>query len=1024
MLIINLFAFVMLALLSCLLVFLLRRWLQKLAVLDLPNERSSHSIATPRGGGIAMVVLTLLSAIIFSIITGQWQKSLVFMAGGSAMALLGWRDDVKSLPARVRLVVQGLVALATLAGLGYFQVLPFPFIGEIPLGVVGILVTVVWIVGMANAYNFMDGIDGIAGGVAVAGGLGWMTLILAGADSLNGLAFYLALAIAATSLGFLVHNWSPARIFMGDVGSVFLGYSFAVIPLLVENKGSQPFMLAVLVMWTFIMDAGITFIRRFLRKESLFSPHRSHLYQRMVIAGSRHASVSLFYVLLTGIGVGLGLGWLNASPLAHGLILFGLPFIWLVLRYLAGNLSRWQAFTNFPHLVREMGASWVFFRIRYAIRKKMGWLRMAAPAYTWEQATLSTLVKTGIPIDPEQYTQYRLKHAPPWFFNDLPVFPTEIPWNPEYACKNAERVLAGEWKYFSHDWRKTGFPPVWNVDPLSGITLDASKHWSKIPEQGEFEIKYIWESSRFSMVFTLMRAFAAKHEDRYAEAFWHLIEDWMEKNPPGMGANWQNGQEAALRLIAVCFGYFAFRNAESCTSHRVVLLTCLAAALGRRIHQDIDFAIYTRGNHAITESFGLWLCGLVFPELKEADRYRAEGRRILEEQAGQQLLNDGGYSMYSINYHRFVLHILSLAIRLGELNQQRFSDGLYEKMGKSANFLCQLLETMNGHVPNYGSNDGALVLPLNNCDFSDYRPVVQLVHFITHRKRLFPPGEWDEDLYWLVGESALQASQEASPLQMNASFPDAGVYVIQAEKSKAVLRCTDFHFRPSHADQLHMDLWWQDENVACDAGTYLYHGQGLWRNGLASTAVHNTVCVDDSDQMVHLGIFTWVAYAKARIIQNGLLDGVQVWQGQQGGYQRLNDSVLHTRSVFAPGQDRWLVLDQLESQQPHLFALQWLLADLPVEELIGRHSVRIKVGGQWLKMEFCVLDGTGEFSLTRGAENSTRGWRSLYYGEKLPALSAVLSTRSVGTTFFTTFLPEGIAPITPDQVRAWLKKLK
>lgn len=1018
------FAFITLTTLSYGLVLFIRQRMKRNAILDIPNERSLHIRPTLRGGGAAIVVLTLLVVVIYSIITREWQKSWIYLAGGLALALLGWRDDIKSLPARLRLLIQGLVAVGTVTGLGYFDALPFPLIEEIQLGVFGFLLTVVWIVGLTNAFNFMDGIDGIAGGVALAGGIGWMVLILAGAGSSTGLAFYLALAIAATSLGFLGHNWSPARIFMGDVGSVFLGFTFAVLPLLVENKESHPLMLAVLVMWTFIMDAGVTFILRAYRRESLFSAHLSHVYQRLVIGGMKHATVSLFYILLTGLGIILALGWLLSNVWSHWLILIGLPLFWISLSFLVGKKALWQQLSAYVSIVREMGLDWAIFRLGYTLRQKTGMLRHSSPANFWKEAELSTLLKASVPVEPDQYAQYRLKHAPPWFFNEIPPLPKNIPWKSDRAFKDAEKVLAGEWKYFSHQWIKTGFPPRWNIDPISGVSLDPQVHWSHITEHGDFEIKYVWEASRMSMVFTLVRAYAHQQEERFAEAFWCLVEDWMVNNPPGLGANWQNGQEASLRLIALCFGYYAFRKAKSSTPGRVVMLTCLAGALGKYIRQNIDFATYNRNNHAITDSFGMWLCGLVFAELKDANHYREVGRKLLEEQANLQFFKDGGYAMYSLNYHRFVLHIYCLAIRLGELNQQRFSNALYEKLSKSEYLIYQLMESDTGQVPQYGSNDGALVLPLNNCDYTDYRPTLQLVHFLTHGKRLFQNGAWDEDLYWLVGEAALYAEQDGLPCKGNVAFPNAGLFVRRDENSKAILYCADYQARPSHADQLHMDLWWQGINVACDAGTYLYHGQGIWRNGLAGTCVHNTVCVDDRDQMVLLGQFTWANWARGRVVRDGEMDGLSVWQAEHMGYQRLDAKLIHVRSVVALGWDHWLVVDRLEAAQPHTYALQWLLADLPYERVAANHALRLKVNEQWLRLECGIQNGNGEFSIVRADENSTRGWRSQYYGEKSPAISTILTTLSTGVIFWTTFSPENNHPPHLEEITQLIQQLK
>lgn len=306
----------------------LLNWTRRRQMLDIPNDRSSHSVPTPRGGGLVIVLLTLGAAGVYCAINGGWRQGAVYIAGGALIAFLGWRDDVRSLSPRVRFAVQGLVAAGMIAGLGYFESVTLPLLGTLRLGWVGIPITFFWIVGLTNAYNFMDGIDGIAGGVGLAAGLGWMLLSAPAGGLENGLAFWIALTLAAGCLGFLALNWPPARIFMGDVASTFLGFTFAVLPLFSAARGGDALLLGVTVLWVIIMDAGVTFIRRAIRREVLFQAHRTHLYQRMVISGVRVAWVSGLFVALTLAGGGLAIAWTRGLAVAAPLILIGLPLLW------------------------------------------------------------------------------------------------------------------------------------------------------------------------------------------------------------------------------------------------------------------------------------------------------------------------------------------------------------------------------------------------------------------------------------------------------------------------------------------------------------------------------------------------------------------------------------------------------------------------------------------------------------------------------------------------------------------------
>lgn len=647
-------------------------------------------------------------------------------------------------------------------------------------------------------------------------------------------------------------------------------------------------------------------------------------------------------------------------------------------------------------LYKRFGLRWLLFRAGYALRMRLGILRLQFPVHEWDERPLKFWLKPEVPSDPESYLAWRNQHAPKFFFDGIPPLPDAPSWDPQLAADEAEKILVGELRYFERAPYPIGFPPDWLLDPRTGIRVDARRHWSQIPDYGAYDIKFIWEASRFNQVYALMRAYAFKKDERYPEAFWTLVEDWARMNPPQRGPNWKCGQETSLRLLAWTFGLFAFRDAESTTAARTARLTQLIAAQADRVHRNLDFAASTRGNHAMSESFGIWLAGTLFPELKRAETYRSLGRAVLEREAATHIFPDGAYSMYSLNYHRFILHVYFLAMRLGELNGDRFSDALYQSISRSLDFLAQLIEPASGEMPVFGSNDGALVCPLDSCDFTDYRPTLQMGWYLLHGKRLFDTGAWDESLFWLAGESALKSGRDAAPRRADANFPDGGVYILRGESSAAFIRCADYRERPSHADQLHVDLWMRGQNVAVDAGTFLYNGGGLWQNGLARTSVHNTVTVDGADQMLRFSRFTWGEWSRGRVLKQTERE----WQGEHDGYARFG--VKHVRSVISLEADRWLVVDRLRGDRPHRFSLQWLLNDLPYSVMPEANEIRLKSETDII-VRMGLLAGDAQFSLVRGDENSTRGWRSRYYGQKEPALSLMLETERADAVFWTFF---------------------
>jgi len=316
----------------------LRQYALARRLIDIPGARTSHSVPTPRGGGVA-IVLSFLMALPMLVWTGTvaWPLTAALLGAGSLIALIGFLDDHGHIKARWRLLAHfagALWALFWIGGMAPFDVLGTP----IHLGGFGYVIGAFYVVWMLNLYNFMDGIDGLASVEALCACAGaCLVYWLGGHASLVAAPLVLAMAV----LGFLVWNFPPAKIFMGDSGSGFLGMVLAVLSL--HAAWTDPTLLWawLILLGVFIVDATLTLIRRLLRGDKVYEAHRSHAYQYASRRWRSHRTVTLAIA-------GLNVLWL--LPVAvlvvmhhldglTGLVMAYMPLVLLALKCHAGELE-------------------------------------------------------------------------------------------------------------------------------------------------------------------------------------------------------------------------------------------------------------------------------------------------------------------------------------------------------------------------------------------------------------------------------------------------------------------------------------------------------------------------------------------------------------------------------------------------------------------------------------------------------------------------------------------------------------
>lgn len=283
------------------------------ALYDQPNERSSHSVPTPRLGGMAFVPIYWLLLASIAVAPSASAVKLAALGGTALLYLVSALDDVRGLPVGVRFAGQAIAAFWLVVA-----ALPPSWGQSGALHVAFVVLAIAFIVGCANLYNFMDGIDGIAGCQGLVGGLAWCAI---GWHVGSPLASAMGALLAASAAGFLTFNWPPARIFMGDAGSTMFGFSFGALPFIAAVDAARDGAIitllpaSVAVLWPFLADGTFTILRRIRRGENILKAHRSHVYQRLVIAGQPVRRVTSIYAALALLGGLCAYFWTVKSPL-------------------------------------------------------------------------------------------------------------------------------------------------------------------------------------------------------------------------------------------------------------------------------------------------------------------------------------------------------------------------------------------------------------------------------------------------------------------------------------------------------------------------------------------------------------------------------------------------------------------------------------------------------------------------------------------------------------------------------------
>tara|TARA_R110002051_G_scaffold28805_2_gene67940 strand:+ start:7002 stop:8825 length:1824 start_codon:yes stop_codon:yes gene_type:complete len=408
-----------------------------------------------------------------------------------------------------------------------------------------------------------------------------------------------------------------------------------------------------------------------------------------------------------------------------------------------------------------------------------------------------------------------------------------------------------------------GDPPDWLADPLTGTRVArAEEPWWLIPDfdPAVGDIKRIWELSRLDWAPGLARS-ARSGGVEAGERLERWVADWARRNPPYCGPNWKCGQEASIRVMNLAMAALIMGQDSQPTRGMLDLVEVHL----KRIAPTIQYAVAQDNNHGTSEAAALFIGGswLAGHGRRGGRAWERAGRRWLEERVARLVGPDGGFSQYSLNYHRLMLDTLCMSeVWRRRLGRDSFSAEWRERARAATEWLRHMINPWNGDGPNVGANDGARLLQITDASYRDHRPTVQLAAALFLDQSAYVDGPWNEGLSLL----GVEVPATRSPPVGSRVADDAGFAVLTRGDAKAMLRYPRFRFRPSQADALHLDLWVGDENLLRDGGSCSY-ADGRALEYFAGVGSHNTIQFDGRDQMPRLSRFLFGDWLRTSILE-------------------------------------------------------------------------------------------------------------------------------------------------------------
>jgi hypothetical protein len=554
-------------------------------------------------------------------------------------------------------------------------------------------------------------------------------------------------------------------------------------------------------------------------------------------------------------------------------------------------------------VMQNMGFDYVKFRTGYELKRKTG------------------LLKGKFPVNPNTRKFISLEE---WknlginFFFDAKE-DIKLEKNANSALKEYyDKFQEGHLLYFNSKYINIGKGYNWITNPENNFQYDVSRHWTEVEDLNSEagDIKFVWEKSRFSYLHNLIR-YDYHFNNDCSELIFEEIDSWIEHNPINQGPNYKCSQEISLRIMNWSFALYYYKNSKALNEERFERILHNIYWQLHHVRNNINFSRKAvRNNHAITETLMLYLAGILFPFFPESKKWSSKGKAWFEEEILYQIYEDGTFLQYAHNYHRVVIQLMTYGFILAKLNGETFAEEVYEKAKLSLNYLYQCQIKESGRLPHYGNNDGALFFKFNDAHFRDYRPQLNTLHYFFNGNSYSESAESSEEIFWFCNKLKRKGQRFISlKKEPTSSFDDSGCYLINKSDYLAFIKCGNHKHRPTHADNLHFDLWHKGENVLRDAGTYKYNTDPELVKFFNGTAGHNTIQLGDFDQMKKGPRFIWLNWSSINFANLSVEGNEILFEGEANVYKHIDDGIVHNRKIcFREQENKWIIEDYLKHQ--------------------------------------------------------------------------------------------------------------